>query len=507
MKPRFFVAVPVIVSLLACVGGATLGTNEAGGDGWLDHEAPGTEAEELEGDGRCDWTGNPYVGVTEERAYALLSQSVAGDCAELPDDVVPDRKTVWGMRAGETVPELLLDVTGHDDVRLLDTASGLLLMGQLSDEQEALYVLDHHSLEVTAQREVDARYWGTRTAPSRRYVVVADNAHPQLPLTVIDPDTLTTASVQDIEGWGEAMWAQQRDRLAAITWDDEFEEARLQVWDFTSTGLVAKGEPGPGGRTASMPAPMTDVSVDALPLFGMGFTWIGWHPDDALVAFPVVDMDGDHELLLLDVDSGEVRHVPDAAGPVSFTPDGSTLVAWDPQRDTELVLVDPVTLETERFPLTLEGTPSWFVSHDGNQVVVADAFGEDQLQIIDLDTGASTTLDARLPLSTMTVREGHDEVWLTHEGLWRIDLVDAVAEEVPLDWTPEHVVWMPDSDLLYLDDAQRPRMVFWDPTLGATLTSVNLTGGEDRPAALLDLSRPVARGPGVLGGMGFPYIR
>ncbi len=496
MKPRSIAAIPVVVFLFAC-GGATFGTNEAGGDGWLDHEPPGTEDVDLQGDGFCAWTGRPYVGVTQERAYALLSESSAGDCHELSGQEIPDRKTVWGLLPGDTVPELMLDVTGLEDVRLLDTDAGLLLMGQVGDEQESLYVLDHDTLAVTAQREVGAYYWGTRTAPSRRFVAVADNAQPMSPLTLIDPTTLDTAPILDLDGWGEAMWAEQRDLLAAVAWaQDDFSEARLVVWDFSVDGLTPREAPTRGGRTADMPDPILDVVVDsAWPELGMGFTWIAWHPEDETVVFPVTDDDGDQALLLLDVASGEVRRVEDAAGPASFTPDGSTLVAWDPERDTELVLIDPVTLESERLPLPLEGTPQFFVSHDGNQVVVADAFGEDQLQIVDLDTGASTTLDTRLALADITVREGHDEVWAVADGLWRIDLREAVTEQVDLGWTPDNVVWMPESDLLYLDDAGRPRMVFWDPTLRTTLTTVDLPGPEGRAVARMDLSRPLPTRP------------
>ncbi|MEQ1566892.1 MAG: hypothetical protein ABMA64_14715 [Myxococcota bacterium] len=469
--------------LVSGCGGAAF-DHRAGEDGWLDHEAPPTqETVEVADDGRCVWTGSPFVGVTVERAYTMRYVSEDGDCADLPASVEADEKTVWGLVPGQTVPELLIDVSGHDDVRLLDTSAGLLLMGEV-DGGERLYRVDHTTLELLDQRDVAAQFWGTRTSASRRWVVVADNLdESRFPLQVIDPLTLEVAEVDPGATWLEAMWMSEREALAGVVVTEA--GSRLALWDFDEqTSLVA-----------GMPAPTIDVDVPGrFPSLLIGPTWIGVDPLDRYV---VVPLNGDEEgyLEILDAATGEVREVPGALGPVAFTPDGSTIVAWDLVDDvTLLVLVDPVTLETRRVELPQPGIPSYFVSYDGNDVVVSSPFGDTELVLVDADTGDFTTLGLALSLGQFTARVGHDELWVADDGLWRVDLAQATTERMD-GLQPEHVVWMPSADLLFLDDAVAPKMVFWDPNTRETVTEVRL---DTAPSATARLSLRVGPRVGAL---------
>jgi hypothetical protein len=96
----------------------------------------------------------------------------------------------------------------------------------------------------------------------------------------------------------------------------------------------------------------------------------------------------------------------------------------------------------------------------------------------------TTVLPEALPLVAFSSRQGHDEVWLGYDGLWREDRADPEAEPSPLGWLPKHVVWMPRSDLLYLDDALSPRMILWDPDTRSTVTDVRLDGRLRSPPRL-----------------------
>jgi hypothetical protein len=461
--------------MLAC-GGASLDENEAGGDGWLDHEDPPLEEPiSVASDGACAWTGNPFVSVTVERAYVMLYESAHGDCAELSALDIAEHKTVWGLRPGEAVPERLIDVSGHEDVRLLDTSEGLLLMGEVGGA-ENLYRIDADDLTLLSERRVEARYWGTRTSASRRWVAVADNADPgRLPIQVIDPATLASTEIDPGGAWAEAMWMAQRESLAAILIEPAGNEARLVLWDFAGVEQLVV-----------MPDPAWNVAVgNVAPVLGAGFTWIGIDPLDRYVVFPIEDLaSGVEQLLVMDVRDGTVRATGPARGPVAFTPDGGSIVAWGATTDRQLVIVDPVTFDTELLPLPGDGIPEYFVSHEGNEVLVADVFGLEQLVIVDLETGAQTVLPEALPLVAFSSRQGHDEVWLVDGGLWRVDLADPDAEQIPLGWLPKHVVWMPSSDLLYLDDALAPRMILWDPDTRSTVTDVRLDGQLRAPPRL-----------------------
>jgi hypothetical protein len=108
----------------------------------------------------------------------------------------------------------------------------------------------------------------------------------------------------------------------------------------------------------------------------------------------------------------------------------------------------------------------------GSQLLVANSMGGENLVIYDLDADESVVLPVAASLYTFTTR--YEQVWLIEGGsLYRIDMDAETADEVPLAWTPRHVVWTPESDLLYLDDSQAPRVRFVDPdTLDVVHTEI-----------------------------------
>ncbi|MCB9674109.1 MAG: hypothetical protein H6737_03280 [Alphaproteobacteria bacterium] len=450
----------VVTFSLACYGGASLDGNDAGSDGWLDHVSPvGSEIDDLVGDGRCDWLGRPYVTVSVERVYTMLYSDHTSDCTTTNQ---ADRKVVWALHPSIGA-QPIVDVSGLEDVRLLDTSEGMLLMGEYGDT-EHLWRIDHDDLSVLAEETREVRYWGTRTSPSRRWVAAGDNRTSDLDLHLIDPRTLESVRVDDDAVWAEAMWMKAEDVLAAIFFDASLDQARIEMFDFR----------GADTADALVTSPRLTTFVQGVsPNFFVSYTWIGIDPAGRYAVFPVHGNDSGQSLLIVvDVRDGTSRIVEGVDGPLRFTPDGSTIVGWSIAQPGTLVLVDPVTLETTPVDLPLNGTPEYVMGFGGSQLLVANAMGGEDLVIYDIDADSSIVLPVAASLQTFTTRD--EQVWMIESGqLWRIDMDDETADAIDLGWTPRHVVWAPQSDLLFLDDAQAPRVRFMDPdTLGVVHSEV-----------------------------------
>jgi len=472
---------------LGC-GGASLGEDRPGDEGILDHATtPTTETELQQGDDRCTWNGDLEVGVGVERAYVLVYEADV-DCSALTE-ATPIRKTIWSWAPGEPAARPTIDVTDHEDVRINFTADGLLVMGQVTADAaggyetwEKLYRIDEATLQVLAEHDSDTWYWGTRTSASRRWVAVADNGDDAHPIHVLDPRTLEAAVVATDAVWLEAMWMNTTDRLVGLVTDEDL-HTRLRLWSFQERD----GLPSLGGR-ASMPPEDLEIDLEGLfPNVLMSYSWIGVHPQDVQIAVPMHDQGGNPVLALIDPQTQEVRTVPDVAGPVAYTPDGSSVVGY---RCDQLVVVDTVTGETQTLRTDAE-LPTFFVSRDGADVLVTEALDPDAPMVLfDLETGASTVLP--LPggaLQDFTFRDGHEDLWyVQQQSLSRIDLGLAEAEVVATPFVPHHLNWMPTADLLVLDDAVRPELHLFDPDTRAVVATSSLVDDGRRSALPLKLS-------------------
>lgn len=486
------VLVSSFLSALAC-GGASLGEDRPGDDGILDHvDPPSTEPPELQGDGRCTWTGDLEVGVGVERAYVLVYEADV-DCAAL-GTTWDARKTVWGWAPGDAVARPLVDVTGYDDVRITFTADGLLLMGQrpaadatttwTETDRERLWLVDETTLAVRAARDSDTWYWGTRTSPTRRWVAVADNAADDHPIHVLDPATLEATSIATDAVWLEAMWANHTDLLTSVIRTPS--ETVLRTWSFAGRD----GLPSIGGRVA-MPPVLGEIPLPGLvpnPLFS--YSWLAVAPDDHAVALPMTTEAGAAVLAVVDLGTGDVTEVPDVYGPVAWTPDGSSLVGYAADDDgAALVVVDPVTREVERIEVEA-GLPTFFVSRDGADVVVTDTFDpRAPLTVVDLETGEATVLHLRGPLTDFVYRDGHEDLFSLARGhLRRVDLALAEGRRIPLPFVARALNWLPEADLLVVSDAERPALSMVDPDTGAVRATTPL-GDARRSRAPLSLAR------------------
>jgi hypothetical protein len=330
----------------------------------------------------------------------------------------------------------------------------------------------------------DARYHGTRMSPSGRYLAAADNNESSAPIHVIDTETLQSMVIPHDGDWLEAMWLNNSDTLVAIIFynttvlasaSNVGAYARIVAWSFAKTNpLQLAIEPN-----KLWSEPLIDITVDKAQMdFNFSFTWVGISPDDKIAVFPVVYPDskaqggGTHELIVVELETGAVWNQEDAYGPVGFSPDGSTIVSYrygddaaKGDMDPKLLLVDKATKQQNEIDLPQTGGPQFFVTREGNFVVVAPRFSSEKLVLVDLDQQKLSQVSGpSVDLDEFVSRVGAGELWMLDAGdLFRLDLFSAELEAVSTSFTPRRINILPGKDLLVLTDSESPGLVFLDP--------------------------------------------
>jgi hypothetical protein len=478
--PGLLVVSGAMLALILACSGATHNENEAGADVWMEGDFPYDDDDPS--DGFCQFNGSIAADDRSSAAFVLLTWDWV-DCAEW--DIFGDHaKTILRVEESEDEALPVLDLSRHDDVRVLFPEDGLLIMGE-SLGREYLYLFDINGENQRDATSVDAIYNGTRLSSSGRWVAVADNAvHPN-PIQVIDTRDLSVTQVSEAGAPVEAMWLETTDVLAIVTEPPSDAGVTLALW--------SPETPDESIFEETMPGYHFDESID--------YTWIGVHPRDAIVVFPVEHETRGDELLVLDTTTGQVDRIGNANGPVGFSPEGDLIVAYrfaDEDGDgygdeggwPSLLLIDVATLEEQELEIPFEGYPEYFVTHEGRVVVVASIFGDQDLVLFDLDSGEMTEVGApSLGLEEFVSRAGHGELWLVDEpSLYRLDLETAVLELVPLNFGTSHINILPTDDRLVLDETGRTTLRFFDPDARVVTQTVNI---DARLAASHQIPRPV----------------
>ena len=279
--------------------------------------------------------------------------------------------------------------------------------------------------------------------------------------------------------WLEAMWMNTSDTLMSIVFYDEAlptANAPILSWDMAA---VAAGGFMPDA-SSFWPKPELDIAIPgATGDDWFSFTWVGVSPDDHWVVFPVRDVTTGYELVVLDTQSGTTRIVPNAKGPVGFTPDSATIVSYkdiDAQGDQELLLINASTLALDPVTVPIQGGISYFITHQGNFVVAGSAVGGQRLVLYDVDNGKLTQRQGPgVGLTEFVARPNKGQVWLVDSGeLFELDVNAATFQAVSTTRSPEHINYLPTRDRLVLDGTGTSALYFFDPDTEQTVLTAPL---------------------------------
>jgi hypothetical protein len=424
----------VFLSLGAC-SGFSLGENTPGGDTWTD--PPPT----MDGDHHV---GAIAVERDEDQLWVVHEKNAGG----------LKRAHLAAIDPVSGVATDLLDVTMAHDRRVVFPATDrLLLMAQVSGT-ERLVLYDTVTRTRIRTTTKPTWYWGTRTAPSGRAVVVADNAAVNSPLHVIDLATLEHQVLPHDGEYVEAMWNHDSDVLIALSvTETPAPRAKLMRFDLEGADL-----------SAPLPQPTVLWELDG---YGwdllFSFTWIGISPDDRWAVFPLIKHAGgeqQHVLLLLDQLSGGVTLVP-GKGPVGFTHDSSRIVSYGEAVEgtaQDLWLIDPVTRARTVVPT---GYPlvSFFPSRDSGHIAITSPVTNQHLTVYDTATGTLRSTNQAVGLHDFVTRPGHAQLFAESNGsVFELDLAAATATPVPLPALVGNINVRPASDQFVATDRDKAKI-------------------------------------------------
>jgi hypothetical protein len=474
-------AIAATLLTTACTG-FSLGENNAGGDTYLENGSLAVD----------DRTENSFIlnnYTDKEQNETSLLRAIHPDTGLVSE---------------------VTDLTGRNDARILFPTSGVLVMSE-KDSKDELLLLDKDTFAEKQREPIDVRYHGTRMSPSRDWIAVADNTNPvTAPIHIIDSEILARRVIPHNGDWLEAMWKNQSDELFAIVFYNMTEDpnqpdqkpyARILSWSMADV-VAGQFEPDAEGfwPNRKLDIQVPNVTGDFL----FSFTWVGISPDDKWAAFPVRETDAntpeEYALIVLDTATGEIRMVPDAKGPVGFTPDSSTIVSYDDKGsqngpdgktpddevDQRLLLLDVATLEPDPQDVDISGGLSYFISRDGNFVVVASNWGDEQLVFYDLDNDTTSQMAGpAIGLTEFVSRKGKNELWLVDEpsqagdpSLYKIDMNAGELSSIETGYDVQRINILPQHDWLVLSDVpesgQVPRVHFFDPTSLADVKAVEM---------------------------------
>lgn len=427
--------------------------------------------------------GRVAVDPVTETAYTLVERTASKTAAR--------SQLLFGVKAGGKVAEKVIDLGDRSDPRLLFLSSGMLVMSQKGVHEE-LVLLDRDTFAPKKTKLADTWYWGTRLSATKRYFAVADNEGLDHDIHVIDSETLETHVMPHGGDTLEAMFANDSDKLLAISFKTAEHSARILSWDMSTIAANAWTASATGEwKGKSLDIALENVDPDG----AFSFTWVGVSPDDKVAVFPVLKFDPEakpedpidqdaYELIVVQLDTGETKVVPRAKGPVGFTPDGSTIVSYDDSPtdsgEQRLKLIDAKTLEVDEEEVAIEGGISYFVSHANNYVIVASNWGDQSLVLYDVDNHKQTKMSGPgVSLTEFVSRadpsSNTEQLWIVESGtdadtkkpfgdLFVADFASGEVTQVATPFLAKHIGILPKRDELVLTDLEHGALHFFDPT-------------------------------------------
>lgn len=413
--------------LTAACTGMSLGENEPGGDTWVEPTPP------QPGEHRM---GAIAVERDEDQLWVVHEENQGG--------VARAHLTAIDPTTGASAA--VMDVSGVRDRRVAFPADDRMILMAETGGRDQLVLIDTRARRVITSAPKEARYFGTRTSPSGRRLVVADDLDPAGPIHVIDTGTLAHQVLDHGGDLVEATWNHDEEVLLALSVTDPWGDApvaRLLRYDFT--GLAAG---------APVPAPSVAWELEGYAWdFLFSYTWIGISPDDRWAVFPLIRRttgpdDGEHVLLVLDQATGAVT-LEAGRGPVGFTRDSRWIVSYGVGvgGGQDLWLIDPATRERREVDLPFAGGVSFAVSRETDAIVCVPVDRDEAIGVIyDVAADALITIaDGDISLGEYVTRRGSDELWLVTRGALEVlslaegtldNLVDASAQVSTINVRP-----------------------------------------------------------------------
>lgn len=436
--------------------------------------------------------GRVAVDPLTETAFTLVERTDAKTAAK--------SQLLFGVKAGGKIAEKVIDLGDRNDPRLLFLSSGMLVMSQQGSKEE-MVLLDRDSFAEKKRSVADTWYWGTRVSATKKYFAVADNEGLDHDIHVIDSATLEPHVMPHGGDTLEAMFANDSDKLLAISFKTAEHSARILSWDMASIASNGWSASATGEwKGKDLDIPLENVDPDGF----FSFTWVGVSPDDKVAVFPVVkfnpeakpedpvDQDA-YELIVVQLDTGATSVVPRAKGPVGFSPDGSTIVSYDESPTgggQRLKLIDAQTLEVDEEEVAIDGGISYFVSHANNYVVVASNWGDQSLVLYDIDNHKQTKMSGPgVSLTEFVSRtdpsSSMEQLWIVESGtdsetnkpfgdLFVADFATGEVSQVPTPFLATHIGILPNRDELVLTDFDHGALHFFDPTKKTVARDVKL---------------------------------
>lgn len=220
-------------------------------------------------------------------------------------------------------------------------------------------------------------------------------------------------------------------------------------------------------QSTSFDVPNCAATLSLMPLAGRAF-----------MAPTTCSQDPVSVISLLEGEEGFEKNLP-GFGPVAVAPDGWTAVAFYARsQGDERLFEDPSAMpgeETAEYHLMLidgadlgysfveygDTMPRYTISPDGQVILVDSAFGEAGTTLFDLATGAFRTVEGpTLHLDNYALASDGSAAWALQTGEWAadtglfaLDLVSAVARELPVDFLPTNFNLSPDDATLFLRES------------------------------------------------------
>ncbi|MDB4932134.1 MAG: hypothetical protein JWM10_4618 [Myxococcaceae bacterium] len=439
--------------------------------------------------------GRIAVDERDETAFVMQTFPTRAAVKEFDGGLTIDtlgQRTLYAVRDGAEATALL-DLDGFRSTAVFFPESGVLLAASRSvdDGNSCATTLALWNVGATVLRQLRPATGCVSVgalSPSRRWATARSDSR----FGLLDASTLVVGAVPAIGADNvSAAWLHRRDALVSVAASDVARASlRVDLWNLSSVTSEQISSPAvpvarEGGATFTID-PVTQVSPSILQV----------SPDDQLAVLssydgPIFTLDGSRPTTAVHVVELATRahwSVDVALGPVGFTPDNSTLVAWrhtSPATlaiadagsfpsDAALLFIDRVTHAVTARPLPFEGPPLFFVTSTGHRVLVSGTAGA-EIFFYDMEMGRFTALSRdAAPLDNFVRRNGSRELWAARGGLWRYGVLTDDVEHIDLGWQPEQINLLPRSDLLVLDRPYENALSFWSPATRATVRTVRL---------------------------------